>query len=125
MERVTFEDALLMYYKKYLQRLEKMTSNLSKGGGSKRRLSSEFIKLGEVGTTCLCELLLAHPYFNFGQNIAQLLVYMLNSNFPGIRATVLKCFREIFQQDSKFDLSLFVSIPNMYCVQTFTNKKFE
>lgn len=108
MERVTFEDALLMYYKKFLQRLEKMTSNLSKGGGSKRRLPQEFIKLGEVATTCLCELLLAHPYFNFSQNIAQLLVYLLNSNFTNIRTAILECFRTTFQQDSKFDLTLFV-----------------
>lgn len=111
MERVSFEDALLLYYKKFLQRLEKMTSNLSKGGGSKRRLPQEFIKLGEVATTCLCELLLAHPYFNFSQNIAQLLVYLLNSNFPVIRTAILECFTYTFRHDSKFDLTLFVSTP--------------
>lgn len=110
MERVSFEDALLLYFKKYLQKLEKMTSNLSKGSGSKRHLPREYIKLGEVATTCLCELILAHPYFNFGQNIAQLLVYLLNANFPAIRTAILKCFQDLFKQDSRFDLSLFVRI---------------
>lgn len=112
MERVSFEDALLLYFKKYLQKLEKMTSNLSKGSGSKRHLPREYIQLGEVATTCLCELILAHPYFNFGQNIAQLLVYLSNSNFPAVRATVLKCFQDLFKQDSRFDLTLFVRILN-------------
>lgn len=109
MERVNYEDSLLLYYKKFLQKVEKMTSNLSKGGGSKRRLPAEYIKLGEVATTCLCELLLAHPYFNFSQNVAQLLVYLLNSNFPSVRTNIWKCFREVFKQDSRFDLTLFVS----------------
>lgn len=110
MERVNYEDSLILYYKKYLQRLEKMTSNISKGSGSRRRLPAEYIKLGEVASTCLCELLLAHPYFNFGQNIAQLLVYLVNSNFQTVRTKVWTCFREVFQQDSRFDLTLFVSV---------------
>lgn len=106
MERVTFEDALLTHYKKYLQRLEKVTSAVSKG---QRRMSREQILLAQIGATCLCELLIAHPYFNFSQNIAQLLVYLLNCNNTTIRTKILNCFRQTFAEDKKFELTLFVS----------------
>lgn len=107
MERVTYEDALLMHYKKYLQKLEKLTSGISKG---QRRTSTEYRKMAEIATNCLCELLLAHPYFNFSQNIAQLLVYLSNCNVATIRISVMNCFRQLFREDSKFELTLFVSI---------------
>lgn len=106
MERVTYEDDLLLHYKKYLQRLEKLTSAISKG---QRKTSQEYRKMAEIATTCLCELLAEHPYFNFGQNIAQLLVYLSNCNNLEIRTKVMNCFQQIFREDSKFDLSLFVS----------------
>lgn len=106
MERVTYEDALLMHYKKYLQRLEKLTSGISKG---QRKTSQEYRKMAEIAAGCLCELILAHPYFNFGQNIAQLLVYLSNCNALEIRTKVLACFQQLFREDAKFDLTLFVS----------------
>lgn len=106
MERVTFEDALLMHYKKFLQRLEKFTSGISKG---QRKTSQEYRKMAEIATVCLCELVGAHPYFNFGQNIAQLLVYLSNCNILSIRTRVMHCFQQLFREDSKFELTLFVS----------------
>ena len=105
MERVTFENNLLQLYKKFLQKLEKQSSILTKPKAARK----EFMKLGEVAVTCMCDLLLAHPYFNFAQNICQLLVYLLNCNVPTTRSTILKCFQEIFKTDKKFDLTLFVS----------------
>lgn len=107
MERVTYEDALLMHYKKYLQRLEKLTSGISKG---QRKTSKEYRQMAVIATTCLCELVVSHPYFNFGQNIAQLLVYLSNCNVLEIRTKVMNCFQQLFREDSKFDLSLFVSL---------------
>lgn len=112
MERITYENTLLDQYKKYLQKLEKMSNLLTKRPNVNRSFSQENIKLGETAVTCLCDLLTAHPYFNFGQNIAQLLVYLLNSNFPTTRTKILKCFQDIFQIDKKFDLSLYVSTIN-------------
>lgn len=111
MERVTYEDALLMHYKKFLQKLEKMTGGVSKG---QRKMSRDYVIMAQVSVTCLCELLLAHPYFNFGQNIAQLLVYLLNCNILAIRTTILNCFKQVFREDKKFDLTLFVS-RNFFC----------
>lgn len=106
MERVSYEDSLLMYYKKFLQRLEKFTSAISKG---QRKLSRENVHLAAVATKCLSELLITHPYFNFSQNIAQLLVYLLNSNNTNIRGNVFETFKQIFTEDKKFELTLFVS----------------
>lgn len=103
MERISFENTLLQQYKKYLQKLEKMSSLLT------RRTSAEFTKLGECAVVCMCELLVAHPYFNFGQNICQLLVYLVNCNVPSARQRILSCFQEIFKTDKKFELTLFVS----------------
>lgn len=107
MQRVSYEDDLLLYYRKYLQRLEKLTSSISKG---QRKVMAEYGKMAEIAATCLCELLLAHPYFNFGQNIAQLLVYLLNCGKTSIREQVMNCFKQLFQEDSRFDLSLFVCV---------------
>lgn len=112
MERVTYEDALLMHFKKYLQKLEKLTSGISKG---QRKTSQEYRKMAEIATTCLCELVVAHPYFNFAQNIAQLLVYLSNCNIHKIRTKVMECFQQLFREDSKFDLSLFVSKLLLLC----------
>lgn len=105
MERVTYEDALLMHFKKYLQKLEKLTSGISKG---QRKTSVEYRKMAEIAASCLCELLLARPYFNFSQNIAQLLVYLSNCNVTTIRLNVMKCFQQLFREDQKFELTLFV-----------------
>lgn len=107
MQRVSYEDDLLLYYKKYLQRLEKLTGGVAKG---QRKVTPEQGKMAEIAATCLCELVLAHPYFNFGQNVAQLLVYLLNCGKLAIRTLVMNCFKQLFQDDAKCDLSLFVSI---------------
>ncbi|XP_055850175.1 nucleolar complex protein 3 homolog [Episyrphus balteatus] len=106
LERVTYENALLQQFKKFLQKLEKITASVTKRGGG--RITPQTIKIAEVGVTCLCELLVAHPYFNYVQNIAQLLVYMLNCNFPRMREEVNKCFRTVFATDKKVDMTLYI-----------------
>lgn len=119
MQRVTYEDDLLLQFRKYLQRLEKLTSSISKG---QRRVTVEYGKLAEIAASCLCDLLLAHPYFNFGINIAQLLVYLLNCGKLSIRTIVMKCFKQLFQEDAKFDLTLFVSVPLFFFHSAIENK---
>ncbi|XP_055905820.1 nucleolar complex protein 3 homolog [Eupeodes corollae] len=106
LERVTYENALLQQFKKFLQKLEKITASVTKRGNG--RITPQIVKIAEVGVTCLCELLIAHPYFNYVQNIAQLLVYMLNCNFPRMREEVNKCFRTVFATDKKLDMTLYI-----------------
>ena len=106
MERVTFENSLLQQFKKFLQKLEKLTAAVNKRGQAKR--TPQAIKLAEVAVQCMCDLLVAHPYFNYVQNIAQLLVYMLNCNYQSMREMVNKCFCSLFASDKKLDMTLYV-----------------
>lgn len=115
LERATFENSLLTHYKKYLQKLEKISSLISKKKGDVREeVGKDAYKLGKVAVSCMCELLIAHPNFNFGQNIAQLLVFLSNNRSAEIREMVSKCFIEVFKTDKRLDLTLFVSIFIMF-----------
>ncbi|GAB0090674.1 Nucleolar complex protein 3 homolog [Sergentomyia squamirostris] len=107
--RVTFENALLQQYKKYLQILEKTTLIVSKKRpNAEGPLTTVQISLAEVATNCMCELLLAHSNFNFSPNIAQTLVYLSNSRFSQIRERVNACFRTIFKTDKRLELTLHI-----------------
>ncbi|XP_055707209.1 nucleolar complex protein 3 homolog [Phlebotomus papatasi] len=123
--RVTFENVLLQQYKKYLQILEKITMTLSKkkpaGQGP---VTAVQISLGEVATNCLCELVLAHPNFNFSPNIGQTLVYLSNSRFPQIREKVNQCFRTIFKTDKRLDLTLHIIRRINHLVKTKQNNVY-
>ncbi|XP_014097597.1 nucleolar complex protein 3 [Bactrocera oleae] len=106
LERVTYENALLQQFKKFLQKLEKLTAIVNKRGQG--RVTSQAIKMAEVAVQSMCEILNAHPYFNYVQNVAQLLVYMLNCNYENMRETINKCFRTFFANDKKLDMTLFI-----------------
>lgn len=106
LERVTFENALLQHFKKFLQRLEKLTAAVNRKGHG--RVTPQSVKMAEVAVQSMADLLMAHPYFNYVKNIAQLLVYMLNCNYPRMRETVHNCFRYVFANDKKMDMTLFI-----------------
>lgn len=104
----SYETTLLNYYKKYLQKLEKMTAPLKKKLGKK--LTDSDKKLAEIAIRCMCSLLESHPYFNFSQNIAKMLVPFLNHNLENIRAMICNCCKTIFKNDKRGDISLVVSL---------------
>ncbi|XP_037946269.1 nucleolar complex protein 3 homolog [Teleopsis dalmanni] len=106
LERVKFETALLQQFKKFLQKLEKLTAAVTKRGYGRK--TPQAIKMAEVAVQCMCDILTAHPYFNYVKNVAQLLVYMLNSNYGTMRAAVNTCFRTVFATDKKLDMTLFI-----------------
>ncbi|EDW38133.1 GL12190 [Drosophila persimilis] len=118
LERVTFENALLQQFKKFLQKLEQFTAQVNKRGGVK---NPQTVKLATVAVQCMCELLEAHPYFNYVQNIAQLLVYMLNCHYGTMRQAVNKCFRSLFANDKKLDMSLFIVRRINHLIKTKQN----
>ncbi|XP_017849828.1 nucleolar complex protein 3 homolog isoform X1 [Drosophila busckii] len=118
LERVTFENALLQQFKKFLQKLEQLTAQVNKRGGQK---NAQTIKLAAVAVQSMCDLLLAHPYFNYVQNIAQLLVYMLNCNYCLMRKTVNQCFRTLFNNDKRLDMTLFVVRRINHLIKTKQN----
>ncbi|KAM7360569.1 nucleolar complex protein 3 [Cochliomyia hominivorax] len=119
LERVTYENALLQQFKKFLQRLEKLTAAVNRKGHG--RITPQAVKMAEVAVQSMCDLLIAHPYFNYVKNIAQLLVYMLNCNYPRMREAVNKCFRYVFANDKKLDMTLFIIRRINHLIKTKNN----
>ncbi|XP_070493392.1 nucleolar complex protein 3 [Chironomus tepperi] len=105
--RVTYENELLKYYKKFLRELETILKALKPGKFSKRP-SKESINIAESAVFCLCEILQAHPYFNFNTNIAQLLVIYLNCSNSKCRKLINETFIKIFKTDKRLDLTLHI-----------------
>jgi nucleolar complex protein 3 len=104
LSRVTFENELLKYYKKYLCQLEASAKALKPGKYAKRP-SKEEIYMAEIAVQCLCELLLAHTYTNFSTNIAQVLVIYLNCYNGTVRKMINETFIKLFKTDKRLDLT--------------------
>lgn len=54
----------------------------------------------------MCDLFSAHPYFNYGQNIAQVLVPFLNNPRKHIRDVVKNTICGVFKEDKKEEITL-------------------
>ncbi|XP_076631278.1 nucleolar complex protein 3 isoform X1 [Colletes latitarsis] len=101
-----YEAILLRSYKRYLQKLEKMAGVLRKKKGDRRQLKEQYIELGRLALNCMCDLLTAHPYFNYSVNIANFLIPFLDNRYEFIRQCVAKCISQIFKEDKRAELSL-------------------
>lgn len=102
--RVTYENELLKYYKKYLRELENMTKALKRRKYGPRP-SRESVSLAEIAVQCLCEALLSQPYFNFSTNIGQLLVTFLNCPNEIVRKKTHETFVKLFKTDKRLDIT--------------------
>ncbi|CAH0550195.1 unnamed protein product [Brassicogethes aeneus] len=110
-----FEENLLQYYKKFLQKLEKYCLLLMKKKGNSKPRSEEELKMGELAVHAMCDLLVAHPYFNFAPNIAQVLVPCLNNPRKSVRETVKAAVKTIIKEDKKEEITLkILRIINQY-----------
>ena len=109
LNRVSYENELLKYYKTYLRDLENCTKALKRRKYGPKYTQEQKI-LGEISIQCLCEALHAHPYFNFGTNIAQVLVVFLNSGNEVVRKRVYESFLQFFKTDKRLDVTRHVSI---------------
>uniref|UniRef100_A0A182N8Y7 NOC3-like protein n=1 Tax=Anopheles dirus TaxID=7168 RepID=A0A182N8Y7_9DIPT len=103
--RVNFENKLLTYYKQLLQHMETNTSAYTRKMRLSQKLSVETRQLLETTVQCMCDLVLAHPYFNYSPNIVQVLVLMLNNPKESVRKMVHACFSSLFKTDSRLDLT--------------------
>lgn len=121
--RVTFENELLKYYKKYLQLVEACAKALKPGKYAKRP-SKEEIYMAEIAVQCLCELLLAHVYSNYSTNIAQVLVIYLNCYNASTRKRVNETFVKLFKTDRRLDLSRHVVRNINYLVKKKSHSVF-
>ncbi|XP_046749750.1 nucleolar complex protein 3 homolog [Diprion similis] len=103
-----YEAVMLKSYKLYLQKLEKLASTLNRKSSNMNKLQEQEKRLGEIAISCMSELLVAHPYFNFSVNIANLLVPYLDSKWSSVREIVAKCVTQIFKEDKRGELSLVI-----------------
>ncbi|XP_044010019.1 nucleolar complex protein 3 homolog, partial [Aphidius gifuensis] len=103
-----YEETLLQSYKRYLTKLEKMSDKLRKKKGETKVLTLPGIILSEIALTCMCELLVTHPYFNYSTNIANFLVPFLDNKRPSVREKVFNCMKNIFKDDKRGELSLVI-----------------
>lgn len=65
-----------------------------------------------IGIQAMCELLLAHPYFNFAQNIAQAIVPLMNNRNKRVREIIKNCVENVFKEDKKGEITLKVYKSN-------------
>ncbi|XP_061511561.1 nucleolar complex protein 3 homolog isoform X1 [Anopheles gambiae] len=107
--RVNFENKLLTYYKQLLKHIEGITSKYTKKLLRSEKQSVETRQLLEMAVQCMCDLVLAHPYFNYSPNLVQVLVLMLNNTKETIRKMVHTCFSVLFKTDARLDLTQHVS----------------
>lgn len=102
--RVTYENELLKVYKGFLKELEFITGVMRKRKFGPKP-SKESVVLAIVAVTCLCEMLLAQPYFNFSTNIGQLLVSFINYGNEVVRKKINETFVKLFKTDKRLDLT--------------------
>lgn len=73
------------------------------------------MKLGELSIHAMCDLLVTHPYFNYGQNIAQVVVPFMNNRNKNIRQLVKVACKTVFKEDKKEEITLIIfRILNQY-----------
>ncbi|KFB45528.1 AGAP010308-PA-like protein [Anopheles sinensis] len=103
--RVNYENKLLSYYKQFLKHLERITEKYTQMLRQSKKLSTDLRQLLETTVQCMCDLVLAHPYFNYSPNIVQVLVIMLNDAKESVRKIVHSCFSTLFKTDARLDLT--------------------
>lgn len=96
-----YETTLLRCYKSYLLKLEKEI-NVLKSKGSK---NANTTKQAGFYLDCMCKLLVAHPHFNFAQNILHAITPLLNHTNEATRTMVKEAVRQIFQSDMRGEIS--------------------
>ncbi|XP_044762580.1 nucleolar complex protein 3 homolog isoform X2 [Coccinella septempunctata] len=121
-----FETELLQHYKKFLQKLEKACMALQKKKGNTATLSKEGKALGHLALSAMCDLLVTHPYFNFSENITQVIVPFLNHKDATLRKMVKEKVETIFKEDKKEELTLkILRVLNHYLKSHAHNVKVE
>jgi len=97
-----YETTLLRCYKSYLLKLEKEINVLKAKGGGK---NANTIKQAGFYLDCMCKLLVAHPHFNFAQNILHAITPLLNHTNEATRTMVKEAVRQTFQSDMRGEIS--------------------
>ncbi|KAK9883997.1 hypothetical protein WA026_004932 [Henosepilachna vigintioctopunctata] len=101
-----FETELLQHYKSYLRKLEKFCMVLQKKKGKSNKIWKEAEVLGKLALHSMCDLFVNQPYFNFAENIAQVVIPFLNHPNASIRTIVKSAIAAIFETDKKKEITL-------------------
>ncbi|XP_069756673.1 nucleolar complex protein 3 homolog [Narcine bancroftii] len=103
-----FEEGLVCQYKFYLENLEQTTKDWKQMKKKKNNVVSlKACKgLAEVAIKCLCELLVALPHFNFHNNIAMMIVPLMNDESRKISEMCCEAVENLFKQDKVGQASL-------------------
>lgn len=111
---VKYEQRLLIYYKLYIDELEKMAQLSSR----KRKLlnNSELLSnvdlrrsLSMVAMRCICVLIANKSNFNYGQRLIKIAVEaMIGSKLPEMQKEACTTFEEVFRQDHEGNTSWLV-----------------
>lgn len=96
-----YESTLLRCYKSFLLKLEKEI-NVLKAKGVKNATT---VKQARFYLDCMCQLLVAHPHFNFAQNILHAITPLLNHTDEATRTMVQEAVKQIFQSDMRGEIS--------------------
>ncbi len=91
-----FENTVLVCAKNFLMKMERVVKDAQKSINAPHALK------------CLCDLLTAHPHFNYAPNIVRLVVPFLNVKSNQMSESVSDAFRQIFKGDKKGEISLTV-----------------
>merc|ERR1712106_131294 len=98
---VKFETSLLKSYKNYLLKLEKLV-NLIK---SREVLNTTRQSQANFYLSCMCQLLVCHPHFNFANNILHAVIPILSNSNEECRNTVKSALEEMFKGDMRGEVS--------------------
>ena len=96
-----YETALLRCYKTFLVKLEAFVKSI-KGGGRRDEAAA---RQNNFMLGCMCQLLVAHPHFNYAVNILHAVVPVLNQADPDSRRVVKSAVREVFRNDKRGEIS--------------------
>merc|ERR1712142_204427 len=99
---VKFETSLLKCYKNYLLKLEKLVNLI------KSREVLDTARQGQANffLSCMCQLLTAHPHFNFANNILHAIIPILSNSNQEARTNVKNSLEELFKSDMRGEISL-------------------
>ncbi|XP_078269016.1 nucleolar complex protein 3 homolog [Rhinoraja longicauda] len=103
-----FEEGLVCQYKFYLENLEQTVKDWKQMKKKKSNVVSlkAYGGLAEVAIKCICELLVALPHFNFHNNVAVLVVPLMNDTSRKISSMCCEAVENLFKHDKIGQASL-------------------
>lgn len=99
-----FENGILKAYKSFLLKLE-IYVNYFKAGKKKALTDAVKMKQAELYLSFMCELLVAHPTFNFSFNILHAIIPVLDARQSSARLIVRQTLEKVFKGDMKGEIS--------------------